>query len=313
MGAQDRPAAARLSPRQWRAVLRRVLAEVRGDHLLLLSGGIAFYGFIAVFPAMAAALLLYGLVADPQQVEQQVLTFASALPPDIQDILEQFLQRPAGADRGALSRGFAAAVAGALWTASAGMAGMVEGINAAYNEVDGRSFLKRRGLALVLTLGAVLFVATAVGLIAVVPVALQLVGLRGMSEVLISVLRWPLLAVALMAALAVLYRIGPDRDHPVTRWRNRGSIVATGLFLLVSWGFSHYVSAFGGADSYGRTYGALAGVVILLFWLFLSAFAVLLGAEVNAEIERQLADETADDGTLAIVRSDPSLVDTGRG
>ena len=134
-------APARLIARQWRRVIRAVPTRVRRDHVVLLSGGITFYGFIAVFPTLAAALLLYGLAADPAQVQRQVLAFTSALPPEALRIIEEFLARPAGADSSVLSWGFGLALVGALWTSSAGVAGLVEGINAAYNEVGGRSAL----------------------------------------------------------------------------------------------------------------------------------------------------------------------------
>lgn len=308
VGTSQRPAA--LSKGAWKAIAKRVVGEIKRDHLTLLAGGISFYAFIAIFPALAAALLVYGLIADPQQVQQQVLSFAGALPGEVTDIIERFLNAPARSDDGALTGGLVLAIGGALWTASAGVAGLVEGINAAYNEVDERPFLKKRGLALLLTFGAIAFIAVAVGLIAVLPIALQYVGLAETGKTLLNVLRWPFLALAIMAAVAILYRVGPDRESPTTRWRSTGAIAATILFLVISGGFSLYVSSFGGANSYQATYGALAGVVILLFWLFLSAFAILLGAEINAEIEHQRAIDRRAAGSTAIGRKDPYLADT---
>jgi membrane protein len=119
-----------------------------------------------------------------------------------------------------------------------------------------------------------------------------------------------LLAVAIMAALAVVYRVGPDRETSKTRWRSPGALVATVLFLLISGGFSLYVSSLGGGGSYEATYGALAGVVVLLFWLFLSAFAILLGAEVNNELERQAKLENSTAGSMSMTRKDAYLADT---
>lgn len=298
-------------------VLKRVAGEIRGDHLTLMSGGIAFWGMVAVFPALLAMITLYGLIADPLQVAEQIEAVASVLPGDaenpetLQGILATAMRDAASQDQGALTVSLVVTIGGALWTASAGVAGLIEGVNAAYDEVDTRPYLKKRGLALLLTLGAIVFLSLSVGLIAVVPVVLRLVGLEGVAATLISVARWPLLAAAIMGSLAVIYRVGPNRDSARTRWRSPGALVATVLFLLVSSGFSLYVTTFGGRDSYAATYGALTGVIVLLFWLFLSAFAILLGAEVNNELERIARPEEG--GTLALGRSDPYLADTGPG
>lgn len=299
-----------------KVVAKRVVAEIRGDHLTLLSGGIAFWGMVAVFPALLALITIYGLIADPALVAEQIAAVAQVLPGEadepetLQGILAMAMSDAANQDQSALTASLVITIAGALWTASAGVAGLIEGVNAAYNEVDTRPYLRKRGLALLLTLGAIVFLSLAVSLIAVVPVVLRFVGLQGAGATLISLARWPVLAVMIMASLAVIYRVGPDRDTPKTRWRSPGALVATMLFLLVSSGFSLYVTTFGGRDSYAATYGALAGVIVLLFWLFLSAFAILLGAEVNNELERLARPEG---GSLAVGRSDPYLAETGPG
>ena len=308
-----------LGKRGYVAAAKRVIGEIRSDHLTLLSGGIAFYALVAIFPALLAAISVYGLVSDPEQVQQQIASFASALPGEpgdgnsVEGIFASGMSRAVEQDSGALTLSFVASLAGALWTASVGVAGLVDGVNAAYNLADERPFLKRRGLALLLTVGAIIFVVVAVGLIAVVPVVLRFVGLAGMSKTLINVARWPLLTVAIMGALAVIYRVGPYRKTPKTRWRSPGAVVATVLFLVVSAGLSLYVSSFGGGDSYANTYGALAGVIVLLFWLFLSAFAILLGAEVNSELEHQYRLERSTAGSMSVSRKDAYLADTGTG
>lgn len=307
----------RLTGADVKVVAKRVVAEIRGDHLTLLSGGIAFWGMVAVFPALLALITIYGLVADPVLVAEQIAAVASVLPgsadnPEtLQGIIATAMRDAAAQDQGALTVSLFITIGGALWTASAGVAGLIEGVNAAYDEVDTRPYPKKRGLALLLTLGAIVFLSLAVSLIAVVPVVLRFVGLQGLGATLINLARWPVLAAMIMSSLAVIYRVGPDRDTPKTRWRSPGALVATMLFLLVSAGFSLYVTTFGGRDSYAATYGALAGVIVLLFWLFLSAFAILLGAEVNNELER--LQRGADAGSTRIGRRDPYLADTGPG
>lgn len=301
----------------WAAVARRVAKEVKRDHLLLLSGGIAFYAFVAIFPALIAALAVYGLLSDPAAVEEQINSLATALPgaPDqagsAQQLIAQWMQQAALEDSGALTFGLIASIGGALFTASVGVAGIMEGINAAYETTDDRPFLRKRGLALLLTFGGVAFVVVSVGLIAVVPAVLRFVGYGGTGTTVVSVARWPLLALAVMGALAVLYHVAPDRRMPRFRWASWGSVIATGCWLLVSGGFSLYVSTFGGGNSYRATYGALAGVVVLLFWLALSALSVLLGAEINSEVERQTRIRSANAGSTSMVRRDELLADTG--
>lgn len=305
--AQRRP----ISRAGWKMVAKRVLREIRVDHVPLLSAGVAFYAFVSLFPALIAALAIYGLVADPTQVREQVTSYASALPgsPDEPStalgIVTSGLEAAAAVAGDALTFTFAVTIVGALWTASSGVAGLVEGINAAYDVVDDRPFAKRRARAFALTFGAVLFVTLAVGLIAVAPAVMQAVGLGGVGRLLVNLARWPALALSIMVALAVLYRYGPDRDRPKTRWRSPGAFLATGLFLLVSGIFSLYVSSVGSFDA---TYGALAGVIVLLFWLYLSALAVLLGAELNHEVERQRLLEASEvAGSRTIGQPDPFM------
>jgi membrane protein len=312
------PASSRhFSRADWAAVVRRVVGDVKRDHLLLLSGGIAFYAFVAIFPALIAALAVYGLLSDPAMVEEQVNALAAGLPgaPDqagsAQQLIAQWMQQAAQEDSNALTLGLVVSIGGALWTASVGVGGIMEGINAAYETTDDRPFVRRRGLAVLLTLGGIVFVVTSVGLIAVVPAVLRFVGYGGTGQTLVSVARWPLLAVGVIGALAVLYHVAPDRTMPRFRWVTWGSGIATGLWLAVSGGFSLYVANFGGGNSYRATYGALAGVIVLLFWLFLSALAILLGAEINSEIERQKRIRRANAGPMSMSRRDTLLSDTG--
>ena len=187
------------------------------------------------------------------------------------------------------------AIALALFSASGGVNNLMTAINVAYDEEDERSPVKKRLIALALTLGAIVFIVIMLGLVAVVPAVLQ--GLFGDSPVLrflLSAARWVLLVVLVTAALAVLYRIAPDRDAPKMRWVSVGAALATLLWLLASIGFSVYVSTFG---NYAKTYGVFAGIIVLLFWLWITSYAVLLGAEINAEAEQQtVADTTTGSG-----------------
>jgi membrane protein len=270
-------------------VLRRAWRESKADHVSLLAGGVAYAAFLALFPAMIAAVMLYGLVADPADVTRQVEDLAKALPSDAQSLLETQMRGLVEGSSSTLGIGLVIALAAALWAAAGGINGLIEAVNIAYDEVDDRGFLKKRAVALLLTLGGIVFFAVAVTLVAVAPAVFDAIGLGSAGRVVAESLRWIGLVIGVMVALALLYRIAPDRDAPKLRWVSLGAVIATVIWVLASLGFSLYVDNFG---KYAKTYGALAGVVVLMLWLYLSAYIVLLGAEINAESEQQTVRDT---------------------
>ncbi|MEX1178527.1 MAG: YihY/virulence factor BrkB family protein [Nitriliruptor sp.] len=295
-------------PKQgWKAVGKRVVASVKQDHLTLLAAGVAFKGLLAIFPAIIAGISIWGLVADPDTITGQIESLTAGLPESAASLLTDQMQNVANSDSSALGTALAISVLIALWSASGGMAGIIEGINAAYEEVDRRSFPLRRGLALLLTLGAIIGLLVTIGLIAVLPSMLDSLGLGRAGELAVRIGTWPLLAVLAMGALALLYKVSPDRDDPETRWVTWGAVIATVLWLIGSGLFTLYVENFG---SFGETYGTFAGIIVLMLWLFLSAFIVLLGAEINAESERQTARDTTVGEPLPMGRRDAVSADT---
>lgn len=273
----------------WVQILKRSIKEMGTDHLTLLAGGVAYSWFLALFPGLIAAVSIYGLVTSPEEVSAQVADMASGLPEAAQTLITTQMESLASGSSGALSFGLVISVALALWSASAGMAGLVEALNIAYDEDEERNFFKKRGLALLLTIGFILFIAVAVGLVAVFPIVLSNLGTGIFVTILAQIVRWVVLIAAAVAALALLYRVGPDRDAPAIKWLSLGSIIATVIWLIASIAFSFYVDNFG---SYAETYGALAGVVVLLLWFWITALVVLLGAEINAETEAQTIKDT---------------------
>jgi membrane protein len=270
--------------RSWWQLLRRSWKEAKADQVPLLSAGVAFYAFLACIPTLIAVVLLYGLVSTPEDVAEQLDSYGSALPTSAEELLREQMESLASAPERSLGIGLVIALAVALWSASNGVGNLLTAINVAYDEKDERGFLKSKLLALGFTIAAIVFLAVAVALVAAVPVVLGAIDAPGWVRVIAQAGRWLGLVVAVLIALAVLYRWGPHRDAQVFRWLTVGSAVATALWLVVSLGFSVYVDNFG---SYGKTYGSLAGVVVLLLWLWLTAFAVLFGAEINAEADRQ--------------------------
>jgi len=277
-------------PRQgWFQVVKRAFAEGKKDNVSMLAAGLAYFAFLALFPALIAAVLIYGLVADPADVQEQIDSLSGALPPEAKSLISDQMSSIASSSGGALGIGLAISLLGALWSVSGGVNNLINAVNVCYDEDETRGFLRLRGLALLLTVGGILFMALAVGLVAVAPVVLDALNLGTLGTILLQVGRWVLLVLLVVVGLAVVYRIAPDRDAPKFRWVSVGAVVATVIWVIASVGFSLYVSNF---SSYGKTYGALAGVIVLLLWFFISAYIVLLGAEINAEAEQQTAQDT---------------------
>jgi membrane protein len=278
-----------IPPRGWWQVTRRAFAESKADHVPMLAGGVAFFAFLALFPALIATLTIYGLVSDPAEVAAQVEGLTATLPQETQPLLAEQLGAVVASSDRALGIGLVVSLLAALWSASSGTGNLVQAVNIAYDEDESRGFLKLRGTALLLTLGAIVFVLVTLTLVAVVPAVLDALPLGAVGTVLAQVLRWALLLAVVIVALAVVYRVAPDRDAPRFRWASTGALVAAALWIIGSALFSFYVNNFG---SYNKTYGALAGVVVLLLWLYLTSYIVLLGAEINAEAERQTQQDT---------------------
>jgi membrane protein len=273
----------------WRDILVRTKNETSNDHVSMVSAGVAFYGLLAIFPAIAAIISIWGLMFDPQQIEQQIEQISSALPQQAASIIEE-QARAVAANAGT---GVSIAVIGGLlltlYSASKGMKALIEGLNIIYDEEEDRSFIKLNLVALALTLGLILVMIVSLGLIMIVPALLGSLGLGSTVQALVTYLRWPILAVVAIVGLAVLYRFAPSRDQPRWQWVSWGAVIATALWIVGSIVFSIYVRNFG---SYNETYGSLGAVVILLMWFWLSAFIVLMGAELNSEMEHQTARDT---------------------
>jgi membrane protein len=276
-----------IPPKGWLDIAKRTAKEVKQDQVPLLSAGVAFYTLLSLFPAIIAGVSIYGLVANPQTVRDQLDQLTNMLSPETAKLVgEQIKQVTSGAG-GALGVATVIGILTALWSASSGMKALITGVNLAYDETETRKFAKLRGLALLLTLGAMLLMAVALSVIVGFPPVAD--NLPTVLRWVVGIVRWVVLAALLIGGLAVLYRYAPDRDEPKWTWVSWGSGIATLLWILASIGFSVYANTFG---NYNKTYGALAGVIILMFWLFLTAFVVLVGAELNTEMELQTAKDT---------------------
>jgi membrane protein len=271
----------------WKDIAKRTMKSIKEDQVPLLSAGVAFYALLSLFPLVIAGVSIYGLVADPKTVQDQIGNLTKMLSPETATLVGEQLKQVTSSAGGALGLATVFGILTALWSASSGMKALVTGVNLAYDEAENRKFFKLRGLALLFTLGAMVLMGIALTTIVGYPPIAD--SLPTVLRWLVALIRFLILGGLLVVALAVLYRYAPDRDQPKWSWVSWGSGIATLLWVLATIGFALYANFFG---NYNKTYGALAGVIILMFWLFLSAFVVLVGAELNTEMELQTAKDT---------------------
>lgn len=277
--------------RGWRDIFARVWAEIGSDHVTLVSAGLAMYALLAVFPGLAAAVAIYGIFASPAQVLEHMQAFSGILPPGTWDIFKTQLQTISSQAQGSLTLAAASGLLIALWGARSGMASLVVATNIAYAEAEKRGFVHQILLSLLFTIAALVGFLIALALGVVLPVALKVLGTSTWVQWLSGALRWTLLWAISVLALSVLYRYAPSRQRARWHWVTWGSAIAATLWILGSALFAWYVGSFA---SYGKTYGALGGVIALLMWFYLSSFTIVLGAEINSEMERQTKRDTTE-------------------
>lgn len=275
--------------RGWKDILLRTKDELADDHVSVVAAGVAFFGLLAIFPAIAAFIAVVGLVAEPGVIIEQIQAWTSGLPPDAATVFQQQAVKVAMTPDHSLGLAALVSLILAFYGAAKGMKTLMEGMNVAYGEKESRGFIRLNLIALALTLLLIVGLSIAIGFVAVIPIWLELVGLGAAAETIVEWGRWLLLALIAIGGLAVLYRYGPSREDPEWRWVTPGAIIAIGFWIAGSAIFSWYVRSFG---SYNETYGTLGGVIVLLTWLWLSAYIVLLGAELNSEIEHQTQHDT---------------------
>ena len=280
-GASDKPTQ---HPPGVMGIGRAVFDRFGRDNISLVAAGVAFYVMLSIFPALAAMVSLYALVGNPDDVASRISEYGNLLPPEALKLITDGLHNFAKTAGSTLSTALVTSVILALWTARAGMSSVMTGLNIAYEETEQRSFIVQVVVALAMTVGAVILAVFVIVAIAVIPIVLKFLYLNSISAMLINLARWPILAILVVVGFAVTYRYGPSRRRPNWRWISWGSVVATVLWMVGSFGFSIYVSKFG---SYDATYGTLGAVVVLLLWLWVSALVLLVGAEIDAELDQR--------------------------
>lgn len=291
-------------PRGLKDVAVRVKGGVKRDDVSLLAAGVAFYSLLALVPTMVALVSLYGLVADPAEIESHVDNLFSAAPDEVQSLVESQLSSIVASSPSGLQLGALIGLAAALWTASNGVKNLMTAVTRAYHQEETRGFLRLRLTSLLLTFGLLLLGAAALGGLVIGPQLISDVGGARVARDVLMVVRWPLAAVVIVAALALIYRYAPNRADPRWKWVSPGAVVATVVWLIASVGFSLYTSNFG---SYNETYGALGAVVVIMLWLYIGAYVIIAGAELNGELERQTSEDTTEGRSAATTSTSPRM------
>ena len=275
----------------WKDILVRIYNSFFEDRVMLIAAGATFYILLALFPAIAVFVSLYGIVADPATISGHIAFIDQFLPPAGTEILESQLKRLAGQDTASLSVGFITGLLFSLWSANNGIKTLFEAMNVAYGEQEKRSFLKLNAVAFCFTMGAVILGVLLIAAIGVVPAVMAVFGLSSFTDVLIASLRWPVVFVLIVFGIGMIYRYGPSRTRARWSWVLFGATLTAVVALVASIGFSWYLQNF--AD-YNATYGSLGAVIGFMMWVWISSLIFVVGAEINAEMEHQTAVDTTE-------------------
>jgi len=279
----------RIPWQDWKDIFWRTYAKINDNRLLSVAAGAVFYELLALFPAIAAFVALYGLFANPSAIDAQVSALSGVLPGGALDLLHEELQRLA-AHKGANGVGFFVGLLGALWSASSGTKAIIDALNVAYGETEKRSFIRLTLVALAYALIGMAALMVTVSAVVVAPIVFGKLGLGPIAGPLVAMARWPTLLVLVVVGLAVIYRYLPCRREPRWQWLTVGSAFAGVTWFVSSALFSWYIGNFG---TYNATYGSLGTVVGMMMWMWISMVLILVGAQLNAEIEQQNAPDPA--------------------
>ena len=265
------------------AAIRSALSQIGRNRLSLISAGVAFFAMLSIFPGLAALVALLSLIADPEVVVVQLEHVRELMPEDVYDILNAQIVGLVSTSSGTLGWAGAVSVAVALWSARAGVAALMQGLNAVY-EKESRPTLRHFGLALLLTVALVGVGVVALMALVVAPLVLAFFPLAGMASVLAELVRWAVAIFIVLAGVGLLYRFGPNRRVRRSQAFTVGALFAVVSWALVSIAFSYYVRYFG---SYNEIYGSIGAVIAMLVWLWITSFLVLFGGALNAALEAQ--------------------------
>ena len=291
----------------WKQILWRTYARINEDRLLAIAAGVVFFGLLAIFPAITALVSFYGLFANPSTIAANLQSLALMLPEGSFQIVQDQIARVLAKGGTELGATFLFGLALAIWSANAGVKALIDALNVAYGERETRSFLQLNLLSLAFTVAGIAALLLMVAAVVAFPLMLDHLGLGPESKLIFSLARWPLLFLILWGALGLLYRFGPSREHARWEWLNVGTLAAAFLWIVGSSLLSWYLSNFA---NYNATYGSLGAAIGLMMWMWMSAIIVLWGAELNSEIERQMAMDTTATGPRPLGARDAAMADT---
>lgn len=273
----------------WRDVLARTKNQIQEDNVDIVAAGVSFYVLLSLPFVLSALVSIYGILADPAEIQRQMSGLEGVIPADAHALIAEQLTRISSQQTGTLTFTFVGSILLALWSGSKAVKSLITALNIAYEEREKRGYIKLNLYAMFLTLVGIVGVVVAVTLVAGVPVIIDALPLPAIVKGLTTYLRWPLLAALALLGLAFLYRYAPSRERAQWKWVSWGAVAATGFWIVGSLLFSWYVSSFA---KYNETYGSLGAVVVMLMWTYVSAFIAMLGAELNAELEHQTRKDT---------------------
>ena len=291
----------------WKDVLSRVYHSLEQDRVMLIAAGSTFYLLLALFPALTAFVSLYGFLADRTTVAGNTSLLAGVLPSDAIGLIRTQLDALATQDVKALSVGFFFGLLVALWSANNGFKAIFEALNVAYGENERRSFLRLNLISFLFTFGGLFFGIVLITVVGAIPPLLASLGFAGWSEALINIARWPLMAAIAAVAVSVIYRFGPDREYAKWRWLSFGAVFFALVWITASAAFTFYLANF--AD-YNATYGTLGAAVGLMMWTWISLIILILGAELNAELEHQTVMDSTTGEPLPMGQRGAVVADT---
>ena len=273
----------------WKDILLRVYSNV-GDHrVLALAAGMTYYSLLAIFPALAALVAMYGLFSDTSTIAKHLDQVSGFVPSGALDVAREQLTRVASKGSQTLGLTFVIGLAISLWSANAAMKSLFDTLNIVYDEKEKRGFLKLNAISLAFTLATILFVLTALGAVVVLPAVLNYLWLSNFADLFFRIARWPAMFLVVALGLACIYRFGASRAAPRWRWITWGSVMAAIIWLGASAVFSWYAANFG---KFNETYGSLGGAIGFMTWLWISSIVILIAAELDAEMEHQTARDT---------------------
>lgn len=273
----------------WKDIFYRLYGQFSRDRVLAIAAGVTFYGLLAIFPAIAALVSIYGLFADPESVTRQLDALSGILPGGAMEIIGGQMMRVAEADRGALGFTFVGSLLVSIWSANAGMKAIFDALNVVYGEEEKRGFIKLNAISLLFTVGLIVILLAVLAGTVVLPAVLSFLGLPRWTEFWVRLLPWPLLLLLVTIGIGLIYRFGPSREHARWRWISWGSAFAAVGWLAASLLFSWYAANFG---NFNETYGSLGAAIGFMIWMWVSTIVLLMGAELNAVVEHQTAQDS---------------------